>query len=179
MILRVNDITDTVKRLSGTEQLADYPALSALQEEGVCEFLSPLSQEFSIVREYDHIRVEGAISTKVTMVCARCLTTYPLDLRSSFTIFYSKATADLSQDEEVELSEKELISATYSGDEIDLAPEVAEHVIIELPLKPLCTDACRGLCSICGIDLNSSSCDCTEQKGSLAFSVLKNLKLDR
>ncbi|MSM38349.1 MAG: DUF177 domain-containing protein [Geobacter sp.] len=179
MILRVNDITDTVKRLSANEQPADYPILAALQEEGICEFLSPLAQEFSVVREYDHIRVEGAISAKVTMVCARCLTPYSLDLRSSFTIFYSKATADLPQDEEVELSEKELISATYSGDEIDLAPEVAEHVIIELPLKPLCTDTCRGLCSICGIDLNNSSCDCTEQKGSLAFSVLKNLKLDR
>ena len=61
----------------------------------------------------------------------------------------------------------------------DVSPEIVDHVLMELPIKPLCSDACRGLCPNCGADLNVSLCNCSEQGSSLAFSALKNLKLDR
>ena len=179
MIIRVNDINDSLRRLSATEQVSDYPTLVAVQHDGLCEFLSPLALEFTALREYDHIRVEGKVTVEVALNCARCLTPYQIELVSRFTIFYSKALGNMPRDEEVELAEEELVSATYDGDEIDLTPEVAEHVIMELPIKPLCQEGCRGLCTSCGIDLNAGNCNCEMQKGSFAFSALKNLKLDR
>lgn len=179
MIFRVNDIGDKVRRMSAIEPISDFPSLVEIQDEGICRFLTPLSLEFSAVREYDHIRVDGQVDLDVNLVCSRCLAGFDTHVRSSFTIFYTKASAAVQLDEEVELGEKELVSAAYEGDEIDVSGEAAEHVLMELPLKPLCREECQGLCPQCGIDLNAGSCDCREQKGSLAFSALKNLKLDR
>lgn len=177
MIIKVHDITEKVRCMKACEPVADYKSLLELQNDEGCTFLEPLSLDFKVLREYDHIRVEGSVETRVALNCARCLTGYETRLASSFTIFYSKDTG-IPQDEEVELTERELISATYDGDEIDLAPEVAEHVIMELPVKPLCSESCRGLCSSCGIDLNAGSCDCGTVNRSNAFSAIKNLKLD-
>lgn len=177
MIIKVHDIAEKVRCMQACEPVADYKPLLDLQNDGVCTFLEPLSLDFKAFREYDHIRVEGRVETRVSLSCARCLAAYDAQLDSSFTIFYTKDRG-VPQDEEVELTERELISATYEGDEIDLAPEVAEHVIMELPVKPLCSENCRGLCSRCGIDLNNSSCDCDTKGGGSAFSALKNLKLD-
>jgi uncharacterized protein len=179
LIIRVNDITDRVRRMTSVEQIEDHKPLLNIQEEGVCSFLSPVSMEFSAVREFDHIRVEGLVSASARVECSRCLAQYDTELRSLFTIFYSKASVGLHQDEEVELGERELVSATYEGDEIDLSSEVTEHLLMELPLKPLCREDCQGLCSSCGTDLNLSDCGCSGNRGSFAFSALKDFKLDR
>lgn len=178
MVIRIKDITDSVRCSAAIEAVGEHPTLLSLQAEGICTFLSPLALEFKSFREYDHIRVEGLVETDVMLTCSRCLSPFDMHLRSSFTIFYTKATKAVSLDEEVELGENELISATYEGDEINLSPEVDEHVIMELPMKPLCSGGCRGLCSSCGTDLNQMECDCAGKRGSFAFSALKNLKLD-
>jgi uncharacterized protein len=179
LVIRVRDIIDKVRCLTAIEKVEEHPTLLSLQAEGICTFISPLALEFRSFKEYDHIRVEGLVETDVTLTCSRCLTPFSKHLRSLFTIFYTKATGAVSLDEEVELGEKELISATYEGDEINLSPEVDEHIIMELPMKPLCSGGCRGLCSSCGTDLNLMECDCAAKRGSFSFSALKNIKLER
>lgn len=179
MVIRVKDITDKVRHFTATEDIDLHPVLKDLQDSGECTFLAPLSLDFSIVREYDHIRVLGVVDTKVRLDCSRCLTPYDSVIRSEFTIFYSRLSASVPDDEEVELGEKELVSAYYDGDDIDLSPEISDHVLIELPVKPLCRSGCLGLCHTCGSDMNQSPCSCAATGGSLAFSALKNLKLER
>lgn len=179
MIIRVNDITDKVRSFTATEEIEQHPVLKAMQDNGECLFLAPLSLDCSIVREYDHIRLEGVVGTEVRLDCSRCLAPYNAPIRSEFTIFYSRFSSGEIPDEEVELGEKELVSAYYEGDEIDLSPEISDHVLIEFPVKPLCSSGCLGLCASCGSDMNQSQCSCALTGGSLAFSALKNLKLER
>lgn len=179
MIIRVNDISDRVRRFTGVEEIERYPVLKEMQDRGECTFCSPLSIDVSVVREYDHIRLEGVVEADLTLECSRCLVPYETALKSSFTIFYSRQSGSVVEDEEVELGERELVSAYYDGDEIDLSPEISDHVLIELPLKPLCKGYCKGLCPTCGADLNLDHCSCSGNGGSLAFSALKNLTLER
>ena len=47
-----------------------------------------------------------------------------------------------------------------TGDELDLEPLARDAVLLELPLAPLCTDMCQGLCPTCGANRNMESCDC-------------------
>ena len=47
-----------------------------------------------------------------------------------------------------------------TGDLIDLGPMIRDAVVLELPLAPLCSEGCQGLCVTCGADLNAGSCDC-------------------
>ncbi len=47
-----------------------------------------------------------------------------------------------------------------TDDVVDLEPMVREVVLLELPLAPLCSEDCRGLCPECGTDRNRSTCEC-------------------
>jgi len=179
VIIRVNDISDRVRHLAAIEGIDEHPVLKAMQDRGECVFNSPLTIDVSVVREYDHIRLEGNVSTEVTFNCSRCLNSYDTEIRSSFTVFYTKFTGKNVPDEEVELGENELVSAYYEGDNIDVAPEISDHVLIEFPLKPLCSYVCKGICMTCGVDLNTTPCNCSDNHGGLAFSALKNFKLKR
>jgi uncharacterized protein len=46
------------------------------------------------------------------------------------------------------------------GDQIDLAPTVRDTAVLELPVAPLCSTECRGICAECGADLNLGDCGC-------------------
>jgi DUF177 domain-containing protein len=176
--VRVDEIKNKARDLSAVEEVKDYPTLAALQESGECAFLEPLRLDMTVAREYDHIRAQGRVATRTRLVCSRCLTEYETDIVSPFTIFYLRSAGE-SRDEEVELSERDLVSAAYDGDEIDFTDEIAEQVLMEIPFKPLCSEECKGLCVSCGADLNTTDCGCSHNQESLKFSVLKNLKVEK
>jgi uncharacterized protein len=67
----------------------------------------------------------------------------------------------------------------YSTDEIDLAPLIAEQVILALPTRPLCSEDCRGLCEQCGINLNREACDCFVESGDPRMAIFRTLKVGR
>jgi uncharacterized protein len=173
---RVADITEKPRTIEAVEDSNRFPALVKAQESGECAFSSPISIALSIAREYDHIRLHGGISTSVKLTCSRCLAEYATDIASRFTIFYTKSVASQPEDE-VELGEEDLISVSYSGDEIDFADEVAEQVLLEIPYKPLCSEECKGLCFSCGTDLNKAVCSCGTNSVSMTFSPLQGLKV--
>jgi len=174
--IRIADITEKAKALEAKEDFNLYPSLVQAQAAGECQFLSPLKISLSVVREFDHIRVHGSVDTTVNLTCSRCLSEFTPDLTSEFTIFYTKS-ATAEPEDEVELGEQDLVSATYSGDEIDFSAEIAEQVLLELPYKPLCFEECKGLCTSCGTDLNSRDCGCSNNAVAMKFSSLNGLKL--
>jgi uncharacterized protein len=48
----------------------------------------------------------------------------------------------------------------YAGREIDLGPVVREQILLALPPYPLCREDCKGLCPVCGQNLNERECGC-------------------
>jgi uncharacterized protein len=176
--IRVDDVRDKTVEISEEFPVSCFATLAAMEQSGEVTLTSPVRVELSAAREYDHIRVRGHVEGGVTLTCSRCLASYDDRLSSEFFVFYTRKKPEAAApDEEVELSDIDLVSATYDGDEIDLAFEVEEQFITELPLKPLCSDQCRGLCSSCGADLNAGDCGCCREVPSLAFSALKKLKI--
>jgi len=174
--IRVADITEKEKILESSEQVSTYPTLLQAQEAGDCVFLKPVDVFLAIVKEYGYIRVKGKVQTSLGLSCSRCLSGFSIDVASNFTIYYTKSSGEYFEDE-VELSEEDLLSATYDGDEIDLENEIAEQVLLELPYKPLCNEDCLGLCPKCGVDKNKTSCNCVDNQSTLAFSPLKGFKV--
>lgn len=179
MKIRIDEIRDKVVDLSAIEDVVGYPALKALQESGECVFLGPLRVQLNVAREYDHIRVHGRVATTVHLGCSRCLTEFDAEIDSPFTVFYMPAAAGVTQDEEVELTEEDLVSATYDGDEIDFTGEISEQVLTEIPIKPLCREDCKGLCPVCGADLNVTACGCKNDLFSSKLGALKNLRFEK
>lgn len=161
------------------EPLETFPVLSAMQQDKVCTFTGPIRGDITAEREYDHVRVSGRVSVPLSLSCSRCLVDYDSFVDVNFTVIFRKDTAAQTVEDEIELGEQDLLSSVYQGDEIDLTHEIQEQIAMEIPLKPLCNDLCKGLCHTCGTDLNVSQCTCSKETTSLAFSALKNFKVSR
>ena len=68
-------------------------------------------------------------------------------------------------------------SAVFTGDEIDLTETVRDVILSSEPISHLCKEDCKGLCKICGKDLNEGDCGCDRHITDPRFSVLENLKV--
>lgn len=180
MKLVVDHIKDTPVAVHIDEPVDTFPLLAGMQNDGSCSISGNIQGDITVTREYENIRVTGRITAPLALSCSRCLVEFASFVDTNFTIFFRKESAVIaSNEDELELGEMDLLSSAYSGDEIDLTHEIEEQIAMEIPLKPLCSDACKGLCHECGIDLNTSSCTCSKEPVSLTFSALKDFKITR
>jgi uncharacterized protein len=62
------------------------------------------------------------------------------------------------------------------GEAIDLEPVVRDAVMLALPLNPLCTEACKGLCSTCGAELNEGDCGHSHDPVDIRWTGLEQLR---
>lgn len=61
------------------------------------------------------------------------------------------------------------------GDEADMEPPLRDAVLLDLPLRPLCRPDCRGLCAVCGGDLNTGACPGHDEGPGSPFAPLRDL----
>lgn len=177
MKIAVDHILDRPLLLNFEEPVEKFKVLAEMQKDQYCRFIGPIRGEISVSREYDHLRINGRVTAPVAFSCSRCLVDYDSLIDSNFTIFFRKDAGERIDEDEIELGEQDLISSSYSGDEIDFTHEIEEQVAMEIPLKPLCSNSCKGLCHVCGTDLNQSECSCSNETINLKFSALKNFKV--
>ena len=96
--------------------------------------------------------VEGSADAHVATQCARCLTPIDAPMHADFAEQYY-ATAPVEHG--TALVEPPLDAKTIGSDfKVDLVPLLREELILVTPLAPLCRPECRGLCPVCGDDLN-------------------------
>ena len=77
---------------------------------------------------------------------------------------------------DVEVADDDLSTAFYENDEIDLGALMHEQFVLSLPMKPLCSEGCKGLCPVCGTNLNKGTCDCKPVWEDPRFAALRELK---
>jgi uncharacterized protein len=130
----------------------------------------------TLKRVRDTLYLEGDIRTETETDCSRCLEAASLPIGASFKYVLSPAPAEHS-DEEQELSPEDLDVVYYLDDLIDLDPLIIEQVLLQIPMKVLCREDCRGLCPRCGINLNRNSCRCHDEHVDSRLAVLKKLKV--
>jgi len=137
----------------------------------------PLRTKARVWKAGQSVVVQGTVQTVLKLNCVRCLKefSYPLSSALNLTLVPSKKAPD---EEEVELKAEEMESTFFEGGEIPLSEIACEQIFLDLPYQPLCDEACKGLCPVCGKDLNLSVCDCTPDELESGFSVLKKLKLN-
>jgi uncharacterized protein len=123
----------------------------------------------------DEIIIRGEVSADLKLECARCLE--PFDTSSVFqlalVVKLTRGGRELGPEGE---SSDDYFVVSDTTDEFDLAPIVAERVVLSLPLKPLCSEDCQGLCPNCGANRNVESCECTNGFVDERFSALAKLK---
>jgi uncharacterized protein len=111
----------------------------------------------------DSVHVRGRLHARLSLECGRCLAPFPIDVDQELDLFYLRHNPDDAREaeDEVQLSDRDMVVAFYSGPRLDLGDVLREQLFLATPLKGLCRDECRGLCSVCGANRNSVACDCT------------------
>ena len=113
--------------------------------------------------EEQTVHFRGQLDARLRLFCGRCLEPFAYAIDQDLDLFFMPhvAQADASEEEQdVELSDREMVVAYYADDRIDLGEMVREQMHLAVPLRRLCREDCRGLCPACGVDRNAESCDC-------------------
>jgi uncharacterized protein len=122
------------------------------------------------------LHITGRVQSSPVLECSRCLENFAYGIDAEWQIDFAPVKT-LGADAEHELVGGELDMEFYEGDEIDPLEIVKEQLLISIPMVPLHNPDCRGLCSVCGTDLNKT--ECGHQRNAPgdfgAFSVLKDL----
>jgi uncharacterized protein len=116
--------------------------------------------------------IKGSFSALIDICCSRCLENTKQSIGGDFTYTLIPAKAETRED--LELNPEDLEISYYQGDFIDLTPIICEQIILQVPIKALCSEECKGLCQQCGTNLNTSSCICHLNFVDNRMAVLKN-----
>jgi len=136
--------------------------------------LEPVHGSFTVYRSHNAVLVEGRVETTVELACSRCLELVHLNVATDFHYTFLPAEGMPQKDRELTAEDVEL--GYYEGESIDLAPIIFEQIVLQIPMKVLCREDCRGLCPCCGANLNVTACHCPTEAGDPRFMILKKLK---
>ena len=139
----------------------------------------PFDVDLRLESSPDGIRVTGDISGIFQLECTRCTEPVDFPLFAQVDEFFCRPTLPLLTPdgrEEAEVPREE--SYRLEGEEMDLNSMVNDQVLLSLPIKRLCREDCRGICPLCGLDLNLGGCDCRDEQVDPRLEKLK-LWLDR
>ena len=135
----------------------------------------PVTLAFDIFKDKAQFRLAGRVQTVLELPCGRCLEPFTLPVDATFDLRYQPHTDNAGEGER-EIEEDDLSTAFYDNQTIDLGQLMREQFYLSVPMKPLCREDCRGLCAVCGTNLNRSSCDCKREWEDPRLAVLKTLK---
>jgi DUF177 domain-containing protein len=148
----------------------------------------PAHVDAKLERFERRVRVGGRARAPLTVPCGRCLSPVSVDLPVDFDLTLVPADAQQEASGAARESDTgpvggtfdadEAQEETYSGKVIDLDPIVREELLLALPGYPVCDESCKGLCPVCGANLNERECGCDRHVPDPRWAGLKNVKLD-
>jgi uncharacterized metal-binding protein YceD (DUF177 family) len=140
------------------------PVEPALRLRGVLQRSGPAKDADILLRA----ELRGAVETP----CSRCLEPAHVTLNAPLTMtLVSREPGDPEEADDPDV-------VYYDGDEIDIAPDVRDEILLGIPLSPLCREDCGGLCPVCGGNRNVKACNCEAQRSAAtlkqnAFAKIK------
>jgi len=130
--------------------------------------------QLKLLKTHQGILVQVKLGAWVTDECSRCDNEFPRT--SEFLIeeeFFPAAIVNdvggidaLDDPDAFVIDEHNLL---------DISEVVRQSVIADQPMKPLCTIECRGLCQVCGVDLNVDDCSCNDSQVDPRWAALAEL----
>jgi uncharacterized protein len=145
------------------------------EEEQMIRLDSAIEGSLFLQRTPKGVEATGSIKTAVSLQCARCLKEFQLPIVSDFEEFFILEHYT-SKEQDRELGTDDMDASVLPEEGVDIKDVVEEQVWLNIPMKPLCHDGCKGLCSVCGADLNREECGCDCSYRDHRFAVLKNFR---
>lgn len=138
--------------ITGESRDIDYD-IAAEELEGIkgCRLSKPVSVKGRIFNKAGVVHLNYSLSFSLSTACDRCLK--ELDVPFSFDCEHIVVPSVSGDNDEYIVAE---------GESIELNEIAVTDLLLQLPTKILCREDCKGLCMVCGCDLNE--CDCEHQR---------------
>jgi uncharacterized protein len=146
----------------------------AIVQDEEYRIVAPVHLVMDVRKDRDAYRVTGRVETRLQLECGRCLEPFQIPVDSAFELRYVPASTNTGT-EETEVAEDDLTTAYYTDETLDLGELMHEQFVLALPMKPLCSETCKGLCPTCGTNLNKATCDCKPAWKDPRLAGLKNI----
>jgi uncharacterized protein len=159
------DISDILNEIGSEKRIERSFDPKVLKSAGEEIFLAkPIELDLVIRNIGDRLLAEGKMKGQIRLECSRCLTGYCAD----FCIDLKESFCHKCQCE----GEEDVLE--FAGDRIDVGPAINQSLRLWIPIKNLCTEACKGLCAKCGANLNETECNCAQDEIDPRLEVLKD-----
>ena len=111
----------------------------------------------SVVPDEGEADLEAQLEATLRLQCSRCLEPFPWVARSRFELRVVRAASGAETDDDA--------ASEFVAEEgkLELEAMATEQLYLSLPLKPVCSENCRGLCPACGANRNIDPCTCSDQ----------------
>jgi len=142
-----------------------------------CSLSDDIKLKGRLTRIEQDVCFSGELQAILQLACARCLTLFFYNVETRIKVNFVPSEKKTVQGNEIEIKQLDIEKEIYEGHQVDLKCAVRDQILLEVPLMHFCREDCKGLCSECGIDLNSSQCEC--QNGDeidSRFAVLRTIK---
>jgi uncharacterized protein len=116
------------------------------------------------------IELKVAIRAKAKLVCDRCAKELEREISAKYRMVYFFHERDTGS-----YPEEDITILPSENTVINITDDVRQYTHLTIPLKVLCTKECKGLCRICGSDLNFNSCSCVETSTDPRWEQLNKL----
>lgn len=123
--------------------------------------------ELTLTNLNNTLILNGQANATLILICGNCLDKFNLPMEVFLSEVYYNETrekADLGED-----------WIPYKGDILDITLEVKTAFLNSLPMRLVCKKDCKGLCSVCGNNLNYKACQCQKKDIDPRLMVLQNL----
>jgi len=147
---------------------------------------TPTHVEASLSKIERRVLVEGRATAFLNAPCGRCLAPVSVDVPIAFELTFvpeEETPGGEGGDGEREQGHvggsfraDQVNEETYAGKVIDLDPVVREQFLLALPGYPVCGEACKGLCPVCGANLNERDCGCDRHVPDPRWAALEKFK---
>ncbi|MEG1547897.1 MAG: DUF177 domain-containing protein [Clostridia bacterium] len=127
-------------------------------------FAAPVMLDAKYAYDGDGFNVTGSFSTVLNSVCTKC----NAEFKEPFTFDFSERYERIAATEDSDCY-------GYTGDEIDIDQMILDNLLQNIPMYSVCSEDCKGLCPICGCDLNNAQCSCAQDATVNPFLVLTKL----
>jgi DUF177 domain-containing protein len=133
-------------------------------------FSKPVIVNVELEKRRRQLFLTAQVKTSGTFVCDRCLEDFETHIDVDYRMTYVN---DMNEAGEIDQDELTVIHA--STNEIDIAEDVKEYILLAVPMKLLCKEDCAGLCANCGTNLNHGTCNCPREESDPRWDKLKKI----
>ena len=135
----------------------------------------PIRASVHLMRWGIDVKVTGEVETELVLTCDRCLKEFPFPVKGNINVLLEPVATLSRLKEEVRLTKDDLDVIFFDGVTVEVDEVVREEILLAVPMRKLCHEACQGLCPVCGQDLNQGRCQCKPAAKDSPFAILKKL----